>query len=411
MRPVEALLISISLFYVLLFQLQLQQAFFFVFMNGRLSNNGFALVLSNHMRRRRRLRRRLRRRNNPYAWTVPRPINSWFELHYNDPNIPDDYFRKQLRLRRDTFDILLQLLGPRMVRQDTRLREAITPEKVLALALYRLGHGNTYVTIGPVFNVGKATVIEAVQDVVEGLYEIRNDVIKFPETAAETAAAIETFTDHSDLPNIAGAIDGSHIRIKAPTESKADYFSRYQQYDFIIQAIVDGRMLFMDFACGFPGAMHDGRVLRRSTIFDKAEARQIITEPTTDSNGQEIGPYLVGDSAYPMSPWLIKPYPEGTRDRDEIRFNKELSSARVKVECAFGMLKSRWRVLMKRFDSNIEFAIKCTIACAVLHNICIRLGDEWEDDDDHNDPNPPNPARIVLRDGEDIREKLKNFIA
>ena len=36
--------------------------------------------------------------------------------------------------------------------------------------------------IGPLFNVGKVTVIEAVQDVVEALYEIRNEYIKFPES-------------------------------------------------------------------------------------------------------------------------------------------------------------------------------------------------------------------------------------
>ena len=45
----------------------------------------------------------------------------------------------------------------------------VTPEKLLALGLYRLAHGNSYITIGPNFNVGKSTVIEAVQDVVEAL--------------------------------------------------------------------------------------------------------------------------------------------------------------------------------------------------------------------------------------------------
>jgi len=184
MRPVEALTITLSLFYILYLQLQLQQAILFVILHQRWSNDAFALVFSMYMRRRRRLRRRYRR--HPYAWTVPRPINSWFELHYNDPNIPRDYFRQQVRLKKDTFNILLNMLGPRLVRQNTRFRDAITPEMVLALGLYRLDHGNSYVSIGPVFNVGKAIVIEAVQDVVEGLYELRNEVIKFPETAAET---------------------------------------------------------------------------------------------------------------------------------------------------------------------------------------------------------------------------------
>ena len=124
---------------------------------------------------------------------------------------------------------------------------------------------------------------------------------------------------------------------------------------------------FTDFASGFPVSMHDARVLRGSAIFRRAEQGEIITAPTVNMAGREITPYLVGDSAYPLSPWLTKHYPEGTKDPDEIAFNKELSSARVEVEYAFGMLKSRWSILQKRFDCNIKFAIKATIACTAQH--------------------------------------------
>ena len=227
---------------------------------------------------------------------------------------------------------------------------------------------------------------------VEALYEIRNEYIKFPETKAETVAATETFAELSELPNIVGAIDGSHVKIKAPKDSAVDYFGRYQQHDFIIQAVVNGRKLFLDFACGYPGSMHDAWVVRRSAIFGRAERREILSAPTVNFKGHEVGPYLVGDSAYPLCLSLMKPYPEGTRDRDEIKFNKELSSARVKVECAFGLLKSRWRVLQKRFDSGIDFAVKTAIACAVLHNLCIRWGDDWEEDD-NDDGNPSSKCR------------------
>ena len=61
--------------------------------------------------------------------------------------------------------------------------------------------------------------------------------------------------------------------------------------------------------------------------------------------GHEIQPYLVGDSAYPLSYWFQKPYPEGTRDLNEIQFNKQLSAARVKEECAFGIVKGQWCIL------------------------------------------------------------------
>lgn len=158
------------------------------------------------------------------------------------------------------------------------------PEKILALGLYRLGHRNSYVSIGPSFNVGKATVVEAVQDVVEALYEVRNEYIKFPETEAETLGAAGTFEELSELPNIVGAIDGSHVQIKAPKDNAVDYFSRYQQHDFIIQAVVNGPKMFLDFACGYPGSMHDARVLQCSSIFRKAERGEILSAPTVHIN-------------------------------------------------------------------------------------------------------------------------------
>lgn len=157
--------------------------------------------------------------------------------------------------------------------------------------------------------------------------------------------------------------------------------------------------------------MHDARVLRRSTLFRRAEHGDILTAPATLINGREIRPYLLGDSAYPLCPWLMKPYPEGTRDPDEMNFNRQLSSSRVKVDCTFGVLKSWWRILQKRFDSSIDFAVRNAIACAVLHNICIRNRDEWEEDDGDDDQHPYNPASNVMRDADDMREFLKDYIA
>ena len=314
-------------------------------------------------------------------------------------------------MKRNTFDRLLVILRPFLQREDTRFRNCITPEKVLAIGIYRLAHGGSFENAGVAMNVGKSTAIEAFVDVVDGLYELRNDYIKFPTTVAETSASIATFTPLSNLPNIAGAIDGTHIKIKAPKDSAVDYFSRYQQHDVVVQAVVNGKKAFMDVAAGFPGSMHDARVLRNSIIYEKAEHGDILAEgPIHRVDGSEIQPYLVGDSAYPLSPWLQKPFPEGTRDPDEIRFNQELSSARVQVECAFGILKSRWRILMGMEESKVQLISKIILACAVLHNFCILHGDEWEENDENNDHDQGDNDEI-LRDGDNIREILKTYLS
>ena len=242
------------------------------------------------------------------------------------------------------------------------------------------------------------------------LYELKDEYIHFPETVAETAASTQTFRDLSRLSNIVGTIDGTHTRVNAPRESAVDYFSRYQQHDFGIQAVVDGNMLFLDSSAGYPGSMHDARILRNSTLYQRAEQGDVLTGPVVDVDGHEIGPYLFGNSAYPSSPWLQKPFPEATRDRSEIQFNRELSSARVKVECAFCCLKSGWRILQKRLNSDLALSVKNAIACAVLHNFCIIMGDDWDDDGspDHHDCN--NDYGDVVRDGNEIRDILKEFL-
>ena len=157
------------------------------------------------------------------------------------------------------------------------MHDCIPPEKVLAIGLYRFSHGNSYVSIGPTFKIGKSTVIEAVQDVVNALFDVSDHFIKFSTTPAETAASVEKFCENtrSELVNVAGAIDGTHLNIIAPRENALDYFSRYQQHDFIIQAVVEGRDKFIDAVCGFPGSTHDARVLRNSELYYNAERGNI----------------------------------------------------------------------------------------------------------------------------------------
>ena len=100
-------------------------------------------------------------------------------------------------------------MGSWITWQNTLFRNCIPPEKVLALVIYRLAHGNSYVSIGPLFNVGKATVIEPVLDVFGTLFELKDEYIHFPETEGETAACIETFRHLSQPANIVGAVDGT----------------------------------------------------------------------------------------------------------------------------------------------------------------------------------------------------------
>ena len=71
-----------------------------------------------------------------------------------------------MRMKRNTFDRLLGILRPYLQREDTRFRNCVTPEKVLAIGIYRLAHGGSFENAGVAMNVGKTTAIEAFMDVV-----------------------------------------------------------------------------------------------------------------------------------------------------------------------------------------------------------------------------------------------------
>ena len=178
--------------------------------------------------------------------------------------------------------------------------------------------------------------------------------------------------------------------------------------DVVVQAVADEEKRFLDIAAGFPGSMHDSRVLSNSSLYCWITNNELLLGPAVRVGGREIKPLLLGDSAYPLSTWLLKLFPEGKSDPEEINFNKELSWARVSVECAFGILKGHWRILQKWLDSDIAFTNQIIIACCVLHNFCIEAGDLRDKDGDEREDD--FPVRDGNADGTNLRDFLKEYL-
>ena len=129
---------------------------------------------------------------------------------------------------------------------------------------------------------------------------------------------------------------------------------------------------------------------------------------------------MLGDPAYPLKNWLLKPFSDTGLSRKQKTFNYCLSRARVVVENAFGRLKGRWRSLMKRNDCDIRKIPTLVTACCILHNFCEVNGDhcdqEWLDTEDSSVnilpqisladvPPGPRPSASATS----IREALCNY--
>lgn len=154
----------------------------------------------------------------------------------------------------------------------------------MAIALWRLATGNSFRSIGAHFDVGKSTCVMLPKEFCEALVRFQLRFIKLPINCRDTARAIALFQDQCKIPLAIGAINGTHIEIIAP-EDPFDYFDRQHRYNIFMQAIVGKNLIFLDTEIGFPGSMHDARVLRNSEMFQNAENNRVFKEPVIVKNG------------------------------------------------------------------------------------------------------------------------------
>lgn len=151
-----------------------------------------------------------------------------------------------------------------------------------------------------------------------------------------------------------------------------DYYNRKGWYSILVQAVIDHDYLFRDLCVGWPGSIHDARVLANSTLFKKVTSGEVLQDEEVQIQGQTLRTYLIGDSAYPLLPWLMKPFSlSSSLNSQQKKYNYRISQrARVVVEIAFGWLKAHWCRLVKQVDMHIDNIPHIIVACCVLHNMC-----------------------------------------
>ena len=94
-------------------------------------------------------------------------------------------------------------------------------------------------TLGNLFGVAQSSACLYTSQVcsVIATYLLK-EYVKWPVGSA-LKEVIQGFASTWGFPQCAGAIDGSHIPIKAPIHYPKDYWNRKQFHSIIIQAVVD----------------------------------------------------------------------------------------------------------------------------------------------------------------------------
>uniref|UniRef100_A0A8C3T2E5 DDE Tnp4 domain-containing protein n=1 Tax=Chelydra serpentina TaxID=8475 RepID=A0A8C3T2E5_CHESE len=279
---------------------------------------------------------------------------------------------RNFRMRKGTFMELCDLLSPALKHQNTRMRAALTVQKRVALTLWKLATPDSYRSVANHFGVGKSTVGVAVM-------QVSNTIVELLLSKVATLGNVQVIVDGfaaMGFPNCGGAINRTHIPILGPDHQASQYIYCKGYFSMVLQALVDHKGRFTNINVGWLGKVHDARVFRNSGLFRRLQEGIYFPDQKITVGDVEMPIVILGDPAYPLMPWLMKPY-TGALDISKELFNYRLSKCRMVVECAFGRLKGRWRSLLTRSDlseTNIPIVIA---ACFVLHNLCESKGETF----------------------------------
>ena len=259
----------------------------------------------------------------------------------------------------------------------TFVSPSIPIRKQIKLVLYRLAHDVSCAKMHNLYGCGESTIrkytliICRVLASREGMF---HHFIHTP-TGDRLQGIIEKFRDITRLSNIASAIDDTHIPLTCRptrrfTTMPSDFFNRKKFHSIVLQGVCDADRIFWNVCAGEPGGVHDAGQIVVSSLHAQLSTKRILAEPIIRLRDINIEPYLIGDTAYPSRPYMLKNYkPANPAMVDKMRFDSTVNGGRVVIEQAFGSLKNRWRIL-KAFNMSVEKAAVVTLACCVLHNFC-----------------------------------------
>lgn len=232
----------------------------------------------------------------------------------------ESVFIERFRLSRSAAEKVLIAIG-QQIDHKTNKNHALNPKQQILTALHFFGNGSQYHSIGDMHGIHKSTVCRIVDRVSRAIIRILFlKYVRWPNNCAHISGG---FFSIAGFPRLAGAVDGTLIPIKAPRMNENDYVDRHGQHSINAMVVCGPNYEFFYASVRWPGTVHDNRVLRNSTLYDKWELQSkyywfnyssefifklVITNlfSLTDWRPFENA-ILLGDSGYQNLNWLLTP--------------------------------------------------------------------------------------------------------
>lgn len=159
----------------------------------------------------------------------------------------------------------------------------------------------------------------------------------------------------------------------------------------------------------FLGSQNDSTVFKFSDLgmaINNNKAN-LPSDATVSGTNIELPYYLVADGGFRLSKHVMTPFMKVPQiPLSESRFNKRLSSARQLIECSFGILAKKWKILQEAQNFNLETTKTIVMALVSLHNFIITQ--ELEGCIDRSYSDLANSSEEVTLDDLEVAEQDNN---
>ena len=312
----------------------------------------------------------------------------WFAKRFRIP-----YYNYLELVQMCTDSPLLSQWSPLQYARRNNKKQGVPMDLLVLCALRYLGRGWLLDDLSETVVVSIETIRKFIKKFIEfGSTSLYQKYVIEPTTKSDLEDCNNEFK-MAGLPGCIGSTDATHIVVE-----KCIYILRQLHLGYkanhtarTYNLTCNHRRRILSTTSGHPARFNDKTLIMFDRFVNKIKKGKFDSEFTFelydfDTNGNHIkvkykGCYLIVDNGY--HPWSITVPPiKSTLYRSEIRFSEWLESLRKDVECTFGILKGRWRIL--KYGIRLWGMKNCDqvwLTCCALHNWLLEidgLSDGWE---------------------------------
>lgn len=307
-----------------------------------------------------------------YLYFIFRKASNRLSRQLRDASNPfdmsDEAFRRLYRFPRElAHELFVEEISPFLQDGNRSTKIPKVVRFLVCLHFYAQGSYQKSVGADSRCTMSQPAVSRCIKEVTNIIVvQLSQRFINFPTTQHEITTVKNGFFEKFNFPGVIGIIDGTHISIVAPVfgeiPPRAVFLNRKNCYSINCQIICDSNLKILGICARYPGSVHDSGIWMMSNIFNNLKNRYRNAERNT---------WLIGDSGYPLQPFLLTPILNAQQGTPAGRYMIALCLARNCIERCIGLLKAIFRCLLK--DRTLHYsprnAAKIIIACATLYNI------------------------------------------